>query len=171
MITEDSLQKEYIIRDIIRGIEREGYNIEKSIVDDFLDNFWAQYDRLPKKKEIGPIITSYITLIKTQTSSPSGGQDNGNEGSQNNSFNSFIQDLSVQKKFLNTIKYDKSLYHSGKVLIISKPDGRRLCPICDNENWFKIHESTDKTDIISHYPRVYGKIYSCSGCGCTWKEK
>ncbi len=171
MFMEDPLLKEYIIKDIIRGIEKEGYNIEKSSVDDFLNNFVKQYDRLPKKKEIGPIVISYIKLIKTQLSQSTIEHDNGNGGSQTNSFNSFMQDLSDQENEINTIRYNKSLYHSGEVLIIPKPDGRRLCPICDNENWFKIHESIDKTDIISHFPRIYGKIYTCSGCGCVWKEK
>jgi hypothetical protein len=168
---EDPFLKEYIIKDIIREVENEGFYIEKSNVDNFLDNFVAQYERLPKKKEIGPIVTSYIELIKAQNKHSSFARDDGNEGSQSNSINTFIQDLLNKKTLITKINHDKSLYNSGKVLVIPKPEGRRLCPVCDNDNWFKIHESIDKTDIISHYPRIYGKIYTCSGCGLSWKEK
>jgi hypothetical protein len=34
-----------------------------------------------------------------------------------------------------------------------------------------IHESTDKGNIISDYPRVYGKKYRCGKCGVEWREK
>ena len=170
MFMEDPFLKEYIVKDIIRGIKREGYNIEKSNVDDFLNNFITEYDRLPKKKEIGPIVTSYIKMMKFEKPLSSISQDDDNGGFRNEEVNSILQDM-LNKKILIDINYNKSLYNSGKVLIIPKPNGRRLCPICDNENWFKIHESSDKSEIISHYPRIYGKIYTCSGCGCVWKEK
>jgi hypothetical protein len=168
---EDPFLKDYIIKDIIREVESEGFYIEKSNVDNFLDNFVAQYERLPKKKEIGPIVTSYIKLIKAQNENYSIAQGDGNKGSQSDSIDSFMQNFLNKKNLINEINHDKSLYNSGKVLVISKPEGRRLCPICDNDNWFKIHESIDKTDIISHYPRIYGKLYTCSGCGISWKEK
>ncbi|MFW9952680.1 MAG: hypothetical protein ACFFKA_21370 [Candidatus Thorarchaeota archaeon] len=170
MIMEDPILKEYIVKDIIRGIKKEGYNIEKSNVDDFLENFIAEYERLPKKKEIGPIVTSYIKMMIIERRRSSTNQDNENQGSKNKVINSFLQNM-LDKKNLIDINYNKSIYNSGKVLIIPKPNGRRLCPICENENWFKIHETIDKSEIISHYPRIYGKTYTCSGCGCAWKEK
>jgi hypothetical protein len=57
------------------------------------------------------------------------------------------------------------------VLIIEKKEGRRVCPNCGEENPHMIHESTDKTNIIMDYPRVYGKKYKCGRCGTEWKEK
>jgi hypothetical protein len=43
------------------------------------------------------------------------------------------------------------------ILTIEKTEGRRKCPSCEEENKYMIHESTDKTNIISDYPRVYGR--------------
>ena len=41
------------------------------------------------------------------------------------------------------------------ILTIEKSEGRRKCPKCSEENKYLIHESTDKTNIINNYPRVY----------------
>jgi len=57
------------------------------------------------------------------------------------------------------------------ILTIEKTEGRRKCPSCGEENKYKIHESLDKTNIISDYPRVYGKMYKCGQCGTQWREK
>lgn len=57
------------------------------------------------------------------------------------------------------------------LLTIEKIEGRRKCPKCGEENKFMIHESTDKMNIISDYPRVYGKKYRCGNCGIEWREK
>jgi len=59
----------------------------------------------------------------------------------------------------------------GDMLIIPKPDGRRVCPICGDSNLYKIHEMIDKSDLLCDYPRIYGKKYSCDQCGVHWKEK
>jgi len=58
-----------------------------------------------------------------------------------------------------------------KLLTIEKSDGRRKCPYCDEEIKNMIHESTDKSNIISDYPRLYGKKYRCGRCGTEWREK
>ena len=57
------------------------------------------------------------------------------------------------------------------ILTIKKTEGRRKCPSCDEENKFMIHESTDKSNIISDYPRMYGRKYCCGRCGQEWREK
>ena len=57
------------------------------------------------------------------------------------------------------------------ILTINKTEGRRKCPNCDNENKSLIHESTDKSNIVLDYPRVYGKKYRCGECGTIWREK
>jgi hypothetical protein len=57
------------------------------------------------------------------------------------------------------------------ILTIAKTDGRRKCPNCDNDKKSLIHESTDKSNIVLDYPRVYGKKYRCGECGTIWREK
>ena len=57
------------------------------------------------------------------------------------------------------------------LLTIKRDEGRRKCPSCGEENKNMIHESTDKTNIISDYPRVYGRKYRCGSCGQEWREK
>lgn len=46
---------------------------------------------------------------------------------------------------------------------------RRECPVCGNTRHTVIHELIDKTNVISFYPRVYGKKYKCGECGALWK--
>lgn len=46
---------------------------------------------------------------------------------------------------------------------------RRECPICGNTNKAQIHETIDRTHIISAYPRMYGKKYKCGSCGREWR--
>lgn len=169
MYMEDPFLKEYVIDDITRGIVAKGFSIEKVYVENFVDNFIESYERLPKKNEIDLIVRSYIQMIRAEAEEEEI-PDNGNPTA--NVIEPIVKSFIKKKTLIDSINYNKSQYHSGKILIIPKPEGtRRLCPICDNENWFKIHESIDKDDIISHFPRIYGKKYTCSGCGCVWKEK
>ncbi len=60
---------------------------------------------------------------------------------------------------------------SDGILTIEYTEGRRKCPKCFNENKSMIHESTDKTNIILDYPKMYGKKYKCGECGQEWREK
>ena len=60
---------------------------------------------------------------------------------------------------------------SNGLLTIERAEGRRKCPSCEEENKNMIHESTDKTNIINDYPRVYGKKFRCGRCGQEWREK
>ncbi|TXT67097.1 MAG: hypothetical protein BAJALOKI1v1_180002 [Promethearchaeota archaeon] len=57
------------------------------------------------------------------------------------------------------------------LLTVEKFEGRRICPKCGEENPQMIHESTDKTNIIMDYPRIYSKKYKCGRCGTEWREK
>jgi len=57
------------------------------------------------------------------------------------------------------------------ILTVEKLEGRRKCPECGTDDPHMIHESTDKSNIILDYPRVYGKKYSCGQCGVIWREK
>ncbi len=60
---------------------------------------------------------------------------------------------------------------TNRILTIEKSEGRRKCPSCGEELKNMIHESVDKANIISDYPRVYGKKYRCGRCGAEWHEK
>ena len=60
---------------------------------------------------------------------------------------------------------------SEGILTIEYTEGRRKCPKCLNENKSMIHESTDKSNIILDYPKMYGKKYKCGDCGTEWREK
>ncbi len=57
------------------------------------------------------------------------------------------------------------------IMTIERPEGRRKCPKCDNYDKSLIHESTDKTNIILDYPRMYGKKFKCGLCGAFWRER
>ena len=172
MYMEDPFLKEYVIEEITREIESKGFIIEKVYVENFVENYIESYERLPKKNEIDLIVRSYIQMIRTETPFIDVDEEPDNGNPTANAIEPVVKSFIKKKTLIDSINYNKTQYHSGKVLTIPKPEGtRRLCPICDNENWFKIHESIDKDDIISHFPRIYGKKYTCSGCGCVWKEK
>lgn len=57
------------------------------------------------------------------------------------------------------------------IITIEKPEGRRSCPKCNNDQKNMLHESVDKGNIIVDYPRMYGKKFKCGKCGCEWREK
>ena len=57
------------------------------------------------------------------------------------------------------------------ILTIEQTEGRRKCPECGVDDPHMIHESTDKSNIILDYPRVYGKKFTCGSCGVIWREK
>ena len=48
-------------------------------------------------------------------------------------------------------------------------DVRRKCPECGVDNPRLIHETVDKTRLISDYPKIYGKKYKCGECGTVWR--
>ena len=171
MIMEDPVLKDYIIGDIVREAEQKGLVIEKVYVENFIDNFINQYERLPKKNEIKPIVSSYLKMLETQAPVKKYYRGSSTLETNSNVIDPVIKKFIQKKNLINSIKNDGLFTHSGEILTVPKPIGRRLCPICEDENYYKIHESVDKNDIISHFPRVYGKIYTCSGCGCVWKEK
>ena len=55
-----------------------------------------------------------------------------------------------------------------KITVIETSEGRRICPKCHNQNIRLIREITDKTKLISTYPRIYGKKFKCGECGTEW---
>ena len=171
MIIEDPVLKDYIIGDIVREVKQKGLAIEKVYVENFIDNFVNEYERLPKKSEIKPIVSSYLKMLEVQVPITEIRQETIEYETDTNVIGPVVKNFIQKKNLINAIKNKGLFTPLGEILTIPKPKGRRLCPICEDANWYKIHESIDKNDIISHFPRVYGKIYTCSGCGCVWKEK
>ncbi len=171
MIIEDPVLKDYIIGDIVREVKQKGLVIEKVYVENFIDNFVNEYERLPKKNEIKPIVSSYLKMHEVQGPFTEIRQETIEHETDTNVIGPVVKKFIQKKNLINSIKNKGLFTPLGEILTIPKPVGRRLCPICDDANWYKIHESIDKNDVISHFPRAYGKIYTCSGCGCVWKEK
>lgn len=56
-----------------------------------------------------------------------------------------------------------------KITVIETTGNRRNCPNCGNQNLRLIHEVTDKSKLISVYPRMYGKKFKCGQCGIEWR--
>jgi len=171
MIMEDPVLKDYIIGDIVREAEEKGLVIEKVFVENFIDNFVHEYERLPKKNEIKPIVSSYLKMLESKPPVTEIHHESTILKANSTVIDPVVKNFIQKKNLINSIKNQGLFTHSGEILTIPKPLGRRLCPICEDGNWYKIHESIDKNDIISHFPRVYGKIYTCSGCACVWKER
>lgn len=173
MILDDPFLKDYIVDDIIREVETKGFNIEKVYVENFIENFQEEYDRLPKKSEIGSIAKSYVKIIQEEDVHSQNIQKT--EITENLTLEEEIEfvvkDFVKKKNLINTITEDPIFKYSGEILTIPKPDGRRMCPICGDESWFKIHEFIDKSYVICDYPRIYGKKFRCNGCGIEWHEK
>ncbi len=159
---EESLSKEKIVTYIIEKVEDLGFSVEKRRVLSFIENFHEKFNRLPSNNEIKPIILSYMKICKEE---------------EDNQLEETIQKLDEQD--FNHGIFNKDLYKDmlngfiphGDMLIIPKPEGRRVCPICGDSNLYKIHEMTDKSDLLCDYPRIYGKKYLCDQCGMQWKEK
>ncbi len=171
MIVEDPILKDYIVGDIIKEVEEKGLSIEKDYVESFIDNFISEYERLPKKSEINPIVSSYIKILERKENSSEIIEKSQRYSSRTVTSKAPRVSFIEKNKMLNSIKNEGLFGRSEEILTIPKSQGRRLCPICDDGSWFKIHELIDKNDILCDYPRIYGKKYICSGCSCVWKEK
>jgi hypothetical protein len=168
---EDPFLKDYIIDDIIKEIERKGFSIEKVFVDDFIENFQKKYKRLPKKIEITPIVKSYIKVLGEKAPEIKFDHIENQNAALNEEIKPVIDKFLKKRNLIHNITQGNLLNLSNEILTISKTEGRRTCPICGNDDsFFKIHETIDKTFIISHYPKIYGKRYSCDNCGCVWRE-
>jgi len=168
---EDPFLKQYIVGDIIKEIEREGFSIEKAFVEDFIDNFQDKYNRLPKKVEIKPIAKSYLKILGEDSQDIETKFLKTEKPTLSEEISPVINNFLKKKNAINTITEESLFRNSGEILTIPKSDGRRVCPICGNDDsYFKIHETIDKSYVISHYPKIYGKTYHCDACSCTWRE-
>ncbi|TFG16092.1 MAG: hypothetical protein EU533_09400 [Promethearchaeota archaeon] len=164
MFLEKPLSKKNVVNSICTKVEELGFDIEKKRVETFVDNFMNKYNRLPHHTEIKPIVLSYMRICKEEEQiSEIFEKEDPNYGVLDN-------DIYLNTLSQTTISINKSKYDDGCV-VIPKPEGRRLCPVCGPSNLYKIHEIIDKDDILCSYPRIYGKKYICDQCGIEWKEK
>ena len=168
---EQILSKDESLRQIVRGIKEKGFLFDIAEINNFLENFEIKYQRLPRLEEIELIVESYIQFKEERKLSTIKNTINEIKKKEETKKSEISKKEDVKYEFPRNKKIPLgSREREDRILTISKPEGRRNCPICGNSSWFKIHESLDKTHVISTFPRVYGKKYSCSGCGCQWRE-
>jgi len=152
--SNNELTKDEVINEICNSIRNLGFYIEVSDVLDFIENFIEKFYRLPKRDEIEPIIKGYVLI---------------------NDDNKVVKKKEPPKisKKLKPFQPMESPADSSSmnVITILKPTGRRVCPRCGPNNWFKIHEIEDKDNLLSVFPKIYGKKYTCDGCRSVWKEQ
>ena len=164
MYLEEPLSKDEVVDCIYNKVEELGFNIEKEQVVSFLDNFRRKYNRLPNENEIKPIVLSYMKIYEEE--------ENLSEPSDQDVFNYGVFDKEIYVGKMENINISSSISKfDDKILIIPKPQGRRVCPICGPSNIYKIHEIIDKDEVLCAYPKIYGKKYICDQCGIEWKEK
>ncbi len=164
MFLEDPLSKNSVVNSIYAKVEELGFNIEKERVVTFINNFIGKYNRLPYHDEIKPIVLSYMRICKEEERIPEiFEQEEPNYGVLDKDL--YLNNLNQPKININNIKYNDGY------MVIPKPEGRRICPVCGPSNLYKIHEIIDKDDLICSYPRIYGKKYTCDQCGIEWKER
>ncbi|MFX1393654.1 MAG: hypothetical protein ACFFAH_08770 [Promethearchaeota archaeon] len=86
-----------------------------------------------------------------------------------------IQKRSLEKPKISIPSYGTG-YEPSSLLVMEKQtpiiessEVRMRCPNCANFNRKTIHELTDKSHLISAYPRIYGKKLLCGKCGFEWR--
>jgi len=150
----NELTKDEVINEICNSIKNLGFHIEVSDALNFIESFIEKFYRLPRRDEVQPIIKGYMLVSdEVKLSKDKVSPEPLNE--------------------VNPIQTEQMTpdFSTSNVITILKPTGRRVCPRCGPGNWFKIHEIEDKNDIISIYPKIYGKKYTCDNCRITWKEQ
>lgn len=151
---KNELTKDEIINEICNSIKNLGFHIEVSDALGFIENFIEKFYRLPRRDEIEPIIKGYV-LINDENKILK---------------KKILPEISKEVKPFQPMELQTD-FSSMNVITILKPTGRRVCPRCGPNNWFKIHEIEDKDNLISVFPRIYGKKYTCDGCRSLWKEQ
>lgn len=149
--------EEDIIYQIIELIKLKGYSIEYVDAEEFLKNFQGKYGRLPKKEEISSIVEGYVIMVNEDYLSQQPEASNQSEP--------------LSEKISSILEDDESEVptesHSDNMIRVENSIGRRKCPSCGDET--SIHEVTDKSVVLMHNPRIYGKKKYCGRCGFEWR--
>ncbi|UCD00429.1 MAG: hypothetical protein JSV23_05920 [Promethearchaeota archaeon] len=152
--------KAEIIQDIKNLIDKRGYIVKDEDVQEFLENFIKQYERLPKEDEYNSIVEGYIIMVNEEK--PFDIADSVNIRNE--------QKIESSELYLEQSKSDLSLNsYDSNISLMKDRITRRKCPSCGNDGL--IHEVDDKTVIIMDYPKIYGKKYRCGQCSYEWRKK
>lgn len=151
--------KAEIIRDIKSLIDERGYIVRDEDVQEFIENFIKQYDRLPKEEEFNSIVKGYIIMVNEEKLFDIADSDIIKNEQK---IESSEPHLELNQNDLSLSSYDDNL------LPIKGTVGRKKCPNCGNEGL--IHEMDDKSVILMDYPKIYGKKNCCSQCGFEWRS-
>jgi hypothetical protein len=151
-IGKNELTKDDIINEICNSVKGIGFHIDVTDALGFVENFMEKFYRLPKRDEIESIVKGFVLSNDT------------NKVLKETVPEEVPQEVKpIQPEELTTD------FSSMNIITILKPTGRRVCPRCGPGNWFKIHEIEDKDNLVSVYPKIYGKKYSCDNCRSIWK--
>jgi hypothetical protein len=149
--------KEDIIYQIIELIKLKGYTINYDDAEDFLENFFLKYDRLPKNEEISSIVKGYIIMMNEDYL-----PEQVEVSNQTEPLSETITTILDGKQETNL-----SEPANTSVVVVKSPIGRRRCPSCGDES--SVNEVTDKSIVLMDYPRIYGKKKYCGKCGYDWR--
>ncbi len=158
-LSKSNPSKAEIIRDIKSLIDERGYIVRDEDVQEFVENFMKQYDRLPREEEFNSIVKGYIIMV--------------NEEKLIDIVDSSIieseQKIESSEPYLEHPQTDLSISsYDGNTLLKKDTVERRKCPNCGNDGL--IHEVDDKSVILMDYPKIYGKKNCCSQCGFEWRS-
>ncbi|MFX1279322.1 MAG: hypothetical protein ACFFA3_07885 [Promethearchaeota archaeon] len=149
--------KEDIIYQIIELIKLQGYTINYSDAEEFLEKFFLKYKRLPKNEELSSIAKGYIIMI--------------NEDYLSKRVEALNKSELVSESISTILEEEEEINISGSnnssVVDIEDSISRRKCPSCGDEN--SVHEVIDKSIVLMDYPRIYGKKKYCGKCGYDWR--
>jgi len=142
-----------IVKNIIGLINMKGYTIEQKEAQNFINNFKAKYNRLPKEEELNSIVKGYIIMSNEDYLKEKPGTSIRRESSTEAQIPSEVEETLLSS-------------YSRNILGAGESSGRRKCPSCGDET--SIHEQVDKKIVLMDYPRIYGKKKYCGKCGFQW---
>ncbi len=175
--------KNGLVDKIIKRVVDQGYNINTEDARKFIINFRKKFNRLPEVDEIESIGFGYIMMLHEEMSKENYNYETAwNELLSEEHEHSLLELSSEEHEHslleLSSDNGEKTLKEAedkitpdNGVLEIKKQEGRLTCPKCGNQYRTLIRELQDKNNIISNYPRMYGKKYECGKCGTEWKKE
>jgi len=151
----DSLQntEREVVEKIIGLINMKGYTIEVEEAQNFINNFRAKYNRLPKEAELNSIVNGYVIMSNEDYLKEK-------SGTSVKSKNSTEAKIPFKEEETISSSYSRNILGAGE------SPGRRKCPGCGDDT--SVHEIVDKKIILMDYPRIYGKKKYCGQCGYQW---
>jgi len=161
-------RKKGLVEKIIKRVVDEGYNIEKEDARKFIINFRKKFNRLPEDDEIESIGFGYVMMLHEEMSKENYNYETAWNELLSEEHEHSLLELSSDNGEKTLKETEDKITPESRVLEIEKQEGRLTCPKCGNQSL--IRELQDKNNIISNYPRMYGKKYKCGKCGTEWKK-